>query len=790
MRKRNKILFLLIGSAGIALLFLVVVYFSAPHVINSEIVKKKVSAYFLKTTGGSIAFEKSSLHLFPVPHIDFRQVRISVPNKAEGLIQFVDVYPDLWSLIRGEARFSKVEIESPRLSISLSEKMEKPSLEEIERKLKSFLRGVTLAAPNAFIVVQEGKLDLTRKNHLVFSFEEIQTRLAASEKFLNISLTCASNMWSNLSFKSLLHTEDLKSDSTIKIMDLRLHALFAELSPEISRSIGDSDVSLSANFQALGLRQVKAEIASSVPDLVLIRGRNRAEIKDLNFKGGIYIGPESVSVVLSDFESAVPDLKMSGKYSIDRTSGIRNLDLECKSIDVQSARKSALALGGDVPVVRDIFDIMLGGKVSSFHFSSGGKSPDDLGSLNNMRISGRMLNGDIYIRSRDLSFHHVTGDAVVSKGILEGRNIEGSIEGNRASRGQLRVGLKGRDVPFHLDVRVSADAGLLPLFLRQKHLIKNDAVLRELDRVTDSHGNAEGRLILGDRLDSVHAVVDVSQIKLVTRYERLPFPLTIKGGHVFFDEKSVRTTNLSGDLGDSSFSGVTATINLNDQADIEISSGRMTISCDEIYPWVTSFEKIRPVLREIPSMKGTILVSSAELKGSLYQPKGWQYRVDGELNKFNLESAFFPGKAEETSGAFRITRDELSLKDVRTRMIDSHFTVSGTVSNFPADIRKVNLSLKGEIGPRVMAWISELTKLPREISVRAPLSVSASNLAWEKDIKTTFDGSLTFSRETRVSLKLTRTPEELSVNDISIKNRDSDVKASIMLNRKTLEVVF
>ena len=247
---------------------------------------------------------------------------------------------------------------------------------------------------------------------------------------------------------------------------------------------------------------------------------------------------------------------------------------------------------------------------------------------------------------------------------------------------------------------------------------------------------------------------------------------------------------MGGNLGHSSFTDVTAKIDLDDQADFEITDGQMSVSTDELYPWITSFEKIKPVLKEVPSMSGIIAISSLKLKGPFKQPKDWRFTVDGETNKFTLNAAFLPGKAEDTTGMFRITQDELSLKDIRTRMSDSVLTVSGTFREFPAPINTIALSLQGEIGPKVMDWISTLIQLPPEISVRAPLSVSASTLLWEKGKKTTFDGRLVFGRETQVSLKLTKTPDELSVHEIAIKDRNSDVTAHGMLNKKTIDIVF
>ena len=790
MEKRSKISLLLLGLLGIVIVFLIVLFFSVPAYINSEVVKKKVNAYFFQKTGGSIAVEESVIHLFPLPHIDIRQVRISVPKKADGLIQSLDIYPSLWPLLRGNVQFSKLSLESPRFTIALSEDKEKTSLNEIEAKIRAVVRDLTTIAHDSFLTIEKGKLDLTKENRVAFSFDTIQSRISISGKLLNISLSCTSNLWDNLSFNTLLHAEDLKSSGTVRITSFQPHNFFAQLLPEISRHIGDTDADLSVKFQALGLQQVRAEVTSSVPSLVLARGKNRITIKDLHFKGNIEVQPKSVSLLFSEFNSTNPDVKMSGKYTHDRTSGIMELDLDAKSIDVQTTRRTALSLGEDIPVIRNIFDVVQGGRIPALHFHTSGKSPDDLGQLENMQISGNIVGGDIRIPAKDLSFHNVSGDVVVEKGILAGEKIEASIGNHRGSKGTLRIGLKGKDAPFHLDMLLKADMAELPSLLKQKHLITNKAVLREMDRLSDTHGSVQGKLLLGDRLDAIHVVFDVSAMNLATRYDPLPFPLMITGGRVFFDEKSITTTKLNGNLGNSSFNNLTAKINLDDKAEFEITDGQMRISADEIYPWITSFENIKSVLKDLPSMKGLVVVSSLNLKGPLYQPKDWTYLVNGELNKFTLDAAFFPGKAEETTGLFRITQDDLTLKNIQTKMIDSFLTVSGNFRNFPATINTIDLSLQGEVGPKVTAWISGLIELPPEMSVRAPLSLASSTLLWEKDTKTKFDGRFVFGKGTEVSLRLTKTPDQLSVHEISVKDRDTDITANGMLNKKTIDMVF
>ena len=140
MATRNKILYLLAGFLGIVVLLCAVLYVSVPKLINSEVVKNKVNTYFLEKTGGSIALKQSDIHVFPLPHIVFQEVNFSIPDKANGFIQSLGIYPDVRSLIRGDLRFSKVSLESPRFTVALSEDKEKKSLEQIEEKIGHLCR--------------------------------------------------------------------------------------------------------------------------------------------------------------------------------------------------------------------------------------------------------------------------------------------------------------------------------------------------------------------------------------------------------------------------------------------------------------------------------------------------------------------------------------------------------------------------------------------------------------------------------------------------------------------------
>ncbi|MCL5023572.1 MAG: AsmA-like C-terminal domain-containing protein [Nitrospirae bacterium] len=787
MTTRRKIFLLLSGLPALILILSALFYFSAAKLINSESVKERIHVYLLGKAGASITYGNSEFHLFPLPELIFHQVNISIPGKAEGSVASLRAYPDLFSLMKGRVWIAKVSLETPHFTVKMSKDTEKPSLEQMEEKIRSAVHYLVSTTPGLRIAVRGGKLDFMMEDKIAFSFDLIQSRLSASKKALDIELNSRSNLWDNFSISSSIEADDLKGEGTIRLTHLRPDILIALLSKETAGQIGVSDVDLSAKFETSGLRVLNASVESSVSELAVSRGKKRVTMGDTIIKGDIEIEPDAVSLHIKQAKISRPALNLSGLYTLNRNSGIITVNIEGKSIAVESVRKSALDLGGDIPLIRSIFTIVQGGEIPALHVHTTGKSLAELGRTENIRIAGKMRAGIIYIESTNLTFQNVAGDVLISRGVLESNNVGASLGNHRCSGGKLRIGLKGKDAPFHVNMRVKADMEQLPSLLTHKNLLKNEAVLHEMDRLHNLRGSAEGRLILGDRIDSIHVKIAVDNLNITARYEPLPFPLAVTGGKFFFDEKTVGLADSGGSIGGSSFSGLTARLSLTDPYDLEITGGRLSISADEIFPWLASFEEIRPVLKDVRSVKGVVSVSSVDLRGPLCQPKEWKFHVNGKARKLTLDAAFLPGKAEEMSGMFAITQNELSLKNMRSKIIDSMITVTGSVREFPSDIRSIDFALRGEIGPKVTAWITELINLPPEMKIRAPFSVTDALLSLEKDRKTAFSGGLLFGQGTRVSLTVTKTPDSTTIRDFTVKDRSHDLAGSIVLTRETID---
>jgi hypothetical protein len=790
MSVRRKILLLLAGLIGLGLVLSVVLYFSAGKLINSESVKEEIRIYLLEKAGAGVTYGSLEIHVFPLPEIIFHRVRISIPDKAEGSVASVRVYPDLLSLVKGKAGIAKVSLENPNFTVDISEKKEKLSLAEIEEKIRSVIHYVASTTPGLRIAIQDGKLDLAMEDKTAFSFDLIQSQISVSKNTVDIELTGGSNLWDVFSIHSSIDTADLKSKGTIRVKQLRPNSLLAHLSKEIARHIEVADVDLSVKLETSGLRVINASIESSISGLAISRGQKQLTLGNTIIKGDMKIEPDAVSIRITQAKISQPALKLSGQYTLNRNSGISTVNLDGESITVAPVRKSALELGGDIPIIRTIFTIVQGGEVPALHINTAGKSLSELGETDNIRVAAKMRAGIVYIEAKDLTFRNVAGDVVISRGILEGNNVEASLGNHRCSGGKLQIGLTGNNIPLHIDIQVKADAAQIPSLLRHKNLLKNEAILHEIDRLHDLRGSVKGRLILGERLDSIHVTIAVDDINIMASYDPLPFPLAVTKGQFFFDEKTVGLANAGGSIGGSSFSGLTARLGLTNTYDLEITSGQLSISADEIYKWITSFQDVRPVAKDVRSINGVLSISSVNLRGPLYQPKQWKFRVNGATKKLTLDASFLPGKAEDMNGTFAITQNELSLKNMHSKLIDSLITVTGTITEFPSDIRSTDLALQGEIGPEVTAWITALLKLPPELKIRAPFSVTDAILSIDKDRKTAFSGRLLFDHGTQVSLAATKTPDSTIIRDLTVKDRGHNCAASFVITEKTVDAAF
>jgi uncharacterized protein involved in outer membrane biogenesis len=794
--RQKKILLWIIGTIGTLSILLLGLFLLLPTLINLEMLRERIEANLSKKAGVKLDFQGLELDFFPRPCGLIRQASLSIPEKADGTLESLKVYPKIIPLLIGKFRVSELQVKAPHFKVQLPERPEKKEQQDKERafaweamkkKVASRLALATLQAPGLVVVVEDGRLELFEKKKSILQLEGIGAHVSLPIGKLTADVTCASNLWDKASFETRMDLDDFKGNGQINVRYFRPHMLPEQLFPPNAPHIRDSHVNLKLKFETEALKVLWGEVQGSIPRLAVDNGNGTVVIKGESLKGVFRTDKDKTTVSLRNMNLDYPQGNVRGEWVWDRAAPHISLELKGKNVDVSSARKAALALAGKFPITHKLCDAIRGGKVPEITFSTHGSTPEALGKVEHITLKGNMTEGDIMVQVGQMNWKDVKGEVFISQGILEAKNLQGQLGQSRAWEGTLKMGLKDlkeKNAPFHLDVSLEADLSQLPSIL--KRIVKNPSFLQQMDLIDDLQGNATGRLVLGDNMGSIKTHVDVSKSNMVARYRPIPYPLEIKRGTLFHDGKKIDLKTVTGKIGKSSFSGLSARLDWRKEPYIEAKSGMSRILLDEVYPWLMSYKRLSEGLKNLKSLMGAVEASALSLEGPVLKPKSWKFRVAGEVKDIAVDTTLLPKPVTVIRGGFTATPDKISVTDAQTDALGASLNVSGLVEGYQKGVDRTEMAFSGTMKPEAIKWVSGIIHLPRELYIRSPVSIPHGNLTWQKGGGTTFSGDLAIANGPKISMDIMQDREALTVKELLVQDQKSN--ASITFNRKEGEI--
>ena len=284
--------------------------------------------------------------------------------------------------------------------------------------------------------------------------------------------------------------------------------------------------------------------------------------------------------------------------------------------------------------------------------------------------------------------------------------------------------------------------------------------------------------------------LDIDKINVSTEYDGIPFPLQINDGRVHYDGENIGLLNVEGTLGGSSFSELTGRISLGEDASIEILSGRAMASLDELYPWISSFEKAGKGLKDVNTVNGTLQISTLKLQGPLSMPETWSLEATGEVENLIVETTLFPESIEMEKANLKVTDNKILLTDAKVNAGDSSLSISATVKHNMSGFVKADIGLDGKLEKESMDWIENLYKLPPDFRVAPPLSIPEARLTWDQDSGASFISNLTFQDGPRISLNMLLDSEGLKINNLLLQDAESNASFAFYLKEKEIDFSF
>jgi hypothetical protein len=786
----RKILLWLTAGLVVLMILALVVVSVLPRLINSEPVKGIIEARLSKELGAHISYRSADSFLLPRPGVIFRNGTVIYRDRVRGSFGSLAVHLKVLSLLQGDLGVSSLRIRTPKVSVRLKHREERkmPTLAEVRAAMRPLFKALGEKEPNVDVAIENGTLTLLEENRPAFLFSGLNADILFPPKGPKIRITGSSNFADALTVLLRIDPERLSGNGEIDLRQLRMKPIFAYFAPHGPVKVEGSGTDLNLYFKTAEMKTIEGEGSSSLSPLAFTRKGKKLTIRGKTLRGDFRISDERLDVALRELELSDPRLGLAGSLLIDRNSGQISMNIEGSGIDVHTVREAAYSFAGDVPVVQSIFGYVRDGAIPHVIVSSQASSFGALGNTENIRVSGSIEKGGIFVEGPRLDFRDVSGSCDIINGMLEARGIDAVLEGSRLREGKLKVGLTGAVVPLDLDARVSVDLTMLQALLSR--LVKDKAVVHEISLMKGVKGRARGRLTMRGNSASPDVVADVQEVNLSGDYLRIPYPVRITQGRVFYDGKRVATKNLRGSIGGSSFSGLDASLQLKKGFLLDISSGSLTASLPEMYRWLGSYESLKPVFRRTGQPGGTLSLSSLQVKGPLRSPEEWRFRIRGNGRDIAFTSPSLPGPVAIARTGIEATEEKMALSGAEVRMLDSEVNLSGEVSGYMKGVQKIDLTLKGSVGPESFRRISDTLKLPKWVRNSLQLSVASSHLVWERNGPTAFSGDMTVAKGPEVSFDLVRDGEELRFKRLLLEDSSSRADISLTLDDRKIDLGF
>jgi hypothetical protein len=761
-----------------------------PALINTDAIKAKIIYAASQAIDGQVDFKRIRLSLLPRPHAIISQGSMAIQNSVYGKWMELSVVPRLGALVVGRLELANLTLKQPdfelRLPLSFRQKTDEPTplqkSDDLHQQIKEGLGILAAVIKDMSVAIEDGQIKVLEKNMAPLKWQDITARLEVANEQMAVDLTCSSSFFQKVVWNGELNFNTLNLNGKITLKGLAPHPFMTYWLPDAGFGITDGRIDLTLQFQSQGWSNWQGDFESRTSLLKVQHNTYRADIGPALLNGRFNFSPSQMALQIDRLDLDHPQLSLVGKLLVDssETAGV-HLQATGQNVNANAVRAAALALGGHISDVREVFDILKGGQVPTIKVEVQGKDWTDLSVFEHWRIDGEMTDGAIFIPTVKLDLTDIYGHAIIENGILTAENIQANYRKTHGRQGTLKIGLVGDVKPFHLDIDLNADMTELPSILNR--LIDNKQFKSELSRIEHLTGMGTGKLILGENLDDISVQIDVSEFNLKAHYNRLPQPLAIKGERFQFKGDEIRVGDLSVQMQNTQFSTMSGRVTWGDTVELEVQTGVGTIALSEIYPWLKEHADLAESLKTIEAVNGSIAVSALDLKGPFSSLSSWRFNISGDIQNLAVMTTHLPKPLTLPQGHFKLVPESFILTKGRAQVLDLKTDFSVQVIGYMEGGNKLNYSGSGKMGPNFTQWLTHETKIPAQYHLKPPIDFKRLDVDWSRSGEIAVVGSMATSNGPTVMADMRFAPDEIDIRKLSIQDDASDAEFS--LNHKS-----
>ena len=758
-----------------------------PWLVDSQLVKEKISSILAEKTQGKVTLGKIDLLWFPLPAVTVADTALVFDEKTQGTIRTARVYPSIINLFMGRVVLRRVQLEGPRVKVHLDAPVQQPlDVDELEKSLGAVFTYLTTELSGLRIDLSDGAAEIEIGGGRGVMLQDLNAEaLASSEKIL-LKLSVRSNLFDGFRVEGEIAQATLAAKFAAKVAKLRLKEARAVLAQNLLEYLEDGELNLGLEVDALGLKRINAEIDGAPGYLVLKRRDGKVHVNAKRLKAKLVYDQGTIQTTVEHLELARPRVKASGELRIQPKASSARIRL--RDLDVAEIRAAALQIASDVPAVKTLFEVVKAGTVPEIVFQSGGSSLAEMKKSKNIIVAGTMRDGGLFIPNPGLDLQNVSGSVRIAAGVLEGKDLGAKLGTAKGWDGKLRMGLEGKTAPFHLNVAVQTKAAELQSVLLK--LDVDETLHREFAKLRHVTGDMSGRLILGERLDALTPEISVSNADITAAYDPVPYSIAIKGGYFKYERGTIVLENLAGSIGKSTVAGLNATLYNDRSRRIQIASGRFSLDLEQLHAWLRGTSNLRTHLAKLHSTGGRVELAHLTLEGIVDDPANWQFTGAGSLRQVVIAHADAPSPITLAQGKFTVTREKVAFSETSVRMLDGALTVGGVVERSKGFPPSVKADGTGTLRGKVIRWLSGQAELPKELLVRSPVRIAAGHFDWRGAGDFSFRGRVTVAGGPQIDLDAARDGERVVVRNLTVEDgaRRADFKANLL--KDSLDLSF
>jgi len=781
---------LAVATAIIAVLAVAAIA-ALPLLVHSPAVQRAVERRISALAGGEVRFGSSSLRLLPLPRAEIRDVTIRVPDALEGRAAAIAVKLSLADLVTGNVRLTAVHIEQPAFEVHLSPGGGAVDPFAVYREaLGPVVDALVRDAAGMSLEIVGGKLEVHRAGRRLVSLQDLAAEAEVAADAVDARASGASDLWRTAQARLRVTPGSLAATAKLQVTGLQTASLFDAAPTDGAIAVLPGAIDASLDGETDGRSKVRAALTASSPKLALARGARSFEVGAVSVAVEAVRDAETLALTLRDLKAGELLPRAIGSLRAKADGAAPAFALQAPALDLARVREAALALAGDLDAVRTAAGIIRGGTLQSLAINSSGGAFTALAEARSIHVEAKLDKGELDFPDFGIVVKNGQGPLVLAEGTLRGSGLSGTIGRSSFRDGTLALELAPAVVLRDMRAAIDTDLGEAHAIALRALGPAEGAALAGIEAL---RGRAAGSFAFERVSRRPSFSVELRNIRANGRYRGVPFPIAIDAGEIRHTRDGVRLRGVSGTVGRSRVSALSADFALGADQTVRSASGGAALDLDELYPWLASLGRLRPALREVKSLAGTASIRLARLSGPLARPAALDYEVAVKPAALRATLAELPEPLKLSGGEAIITRDTTRFDHVGAALLDARVSVSGTVTDYASPDRRLDLTLAdGAAGAATLDWLRERWEVDARALPRPPVALDSGRLQWSaaEHAERSAEGVLRLAGDARADFDLTWGPEVLDIRRLAVKDADTDATASLRWTPDRAELAF